>query len=94
MPTYVLLTKLTNEGCSTLNKKPERIKEVNQEVEAMGGKVISQYLILGEYDFLNIVEAPDNETIGKISLNLAARGTVRFETFPAIEVDTFIESMK
>jgi len=94
MPSYVLLTKLTDEGCNTLQDNPERIKEVNKEVEAMGGKVISQYLILGEYDFLNIVEAPDNETIARISMNLAARGTVRFETFPAIEVNTFIDSMK
>ena len=94
MPSYVLLTKLTDEGSNTVQENPDRIKEVNKEVEAMGGKVISQYLILGEYDFLNIVEAPDNETIARISMNLAARGTARFETFPAIEVNTFINSMK
>jgi uncharacterized protein with GYD domain len=94
MATYVLLSRLTDEGCATLTKNPDRIKEVNKDVEAMGGKVIAQYVVLGPYDFVNIVEAPDNATIAKISVQLASRGTVRIQTFPAIEVDSFIESLK
>lgn len=94
MATYVLLSRLTDEGCATLTKNPDRIKEVNKDVEAMGGKVIAQYVVLGPYDFVNIVEAPDNATIAKISIQLASRGTVRIQTFPAIEVDSFIESLK
>jgi uncharacterized protein with GYD domain len=94
MATYILLSHLTDEGCATLTKNPDRIKEVNKDVEAMGGKVLSQYVVLGEYDFINIVEAPNNETVGKISVHLSSRGTVRIITLPAIDVDAFIESLK
>ena len=94
MPTYVMLTSLTDSGCETLTKNPERIKEVNKDVEDMGGRVIAQYALLGCYDFLNIVEAADNETIGKISVKLASRGTVRIQTYPAIDVDAFVKSLQ
>ncbi len=94
MPLYILLTRLTDEGCATLTKNPERIKEVNRDVEAMGGKILHQYAILGQYDFVNVVEAPDNEAVTKISINLASRGTVRIQTFPAITVDAFIENLR
>ena len=94
MPAYILLTRLTDEGCATLTKNPERLKEVNKDVEAMGGKIICQYAILGAYDFVNVVEAADNEAIAKISINLASRGTVRIQSFPAIEVDAFIENLR
>ncbi len=94
MPVYVLFSKLTDEGCKTVTKNPDRIKEVNGEVEEMGGKVVGQYVVFGDYDFLNIVEAPDNETIARISVNLSARGTVRIKSLPAIEVDSFIDSLK
>ncbi len=94
MATYILISRLTDEGCATLTKNPDRIKEVNQDVEAMGGKVIAQWVVLGPYDFINVVEAPDNATIGKISVQLASRGTVRIETLPAVDVDDFIASLK
>jgi uncharacterized protein with GYD domain len=94
MSTYILLTRLTDEGCATLTKNPDRIKEVNKDVEAMGAKLIAQYVVLGQYDFVNIVEAPNNETMGKISVLLASRGTVRIMTLPTIDVDTFIENLK
>ncbi len=94
MAVYILLSRLTDEGCATLTKNPERIKEVNKDVEAMGGKIIAQYAVLGPYDFVNIVEAPNNETIARISVQLASRGTVRITTLPAIAVDDFIESLK
>ncbi len=93
MPIYVLLSRLTDEGCETIKKNPERIKEVNKEVEEMGGKVISQYAILGPYDFINIVEAPDNETISKISLELASRGSVRIKTLPAVDLNSFMSRL-
>jgi uncharacterized protein with GYD domain len=94
MATYILLTRLTDEGCATLTKNPDRIKEVNKDVEAMGAKLIAQHVVLGQYDFVNIVEAPDNETMAKISVQLASRGTVRIMTLPIIDIDTFIESLK
>ncbi len=94
MATYILISRLTDEGCATLTKNPDRIKEVNKDVEAMGGKVLSQYVVMGQYDFINIVEAPNNETIARISVQLSSRGTVRIMTLPAIEVDSFIENLK
>lgn len=90
----MILTKLTEEGCQTLIKHPERIKEVNKEVEEMGARVVSQYVIFGEHDFLSIIEAPDNETIAKISVNLSSRGSIRITSYPAIEVESFIETLK
>ena len=90
MPTYILLSTLTAEGRKTIKEKPERIKEVNKEIEAFGAKVVSQYAVLGPYDFINVVEAPDNETISRISVELGARGTVQIMSMPAIPIDRFI----
>jgi len=94
MPVYVLLSTLTDEGRKTVKGRPERIKEVNKEIEALGAKVLSQYAVLGPYDFVNIVEAPDNKTISRVSLELGSRGTVQIMSLPAIPIDEFIESMK
>lgn len=94
MPTYVLLSKLTDEGWKTVRAKPERIKEVNRELEAMGVKVVYQYATLGPYDFVNIVEASDNETIARISIELGSRGTIQIMSLPAIPIDEFIAAIK
>lgn len=94
MPYYILLTKLTDEGRKTLKDYPERLKEVNEEVEEMGAKIIAQYAILGDYDFINILEAPDNETIAKISTELGSRGTIQITTYVAIPIDEFLKAIK
>ena len=94
MPQYILLSNLTDEGWKTVKEKPERIKEVNQELKAFGVKVIHQYAILGPYDFINIVEAPDNETIAKVSIELGSRGTIKITSMAAITIDDFINSLK
>ena len=94
MATYILLSHLTDEGAKTIKKKPERIKEVNSEVEKMGGKVIYQYATLGPYDFINIVEAPDNKTIARISAELSSRGSITITTLATIPIDEFIDSLK
>ncbi len=94
MPHYILLSKLTDEGWKTIKANPQRIKEVNRELEAMGVKVLQQYATLGEYDFVNIVEAVDNKTVAKVSIELGSRGTIRLKTLPAISIDEFITSMK
>ncbi len=94
MPHYILLSNLTDEGWKTIREKPERIKEVNKELETLGIKVISQYAVLGPYDFANIVEAPDNKTIGKVSIELGSRGTVKIMSMAAVPIDEFIASMK
>jgi uncharacterized protein with GYD domain len=93
MPYYLLLTRLTDEGRKTLKENPGRLREVNREVEAMGAKIIAQYALLGVYDFLNLVEAPSNEIISKISVELGSRGTLEITTFPAIPIDEFLKSI-
>ena len=94
MPTYILLSKLTDEGWKTVREKPERIKEVNRELEAMGVTVMHQYATLGQYDFVNIVEAPDNKTIAQVSIEMGSRGTVQIMSIPAIPIDQFIAAIK
>ncbi|GCC11452.1 GYD domain protein [archaeon] len=94
MGLYVVLSKLTDEGAKTLRLKPERVKEVNHELEKMGVKVLSQYLTLGKFDFVNIVEAEDNTVIAKAMIELASRGTVRTMTLPAMPVDEMLEKLK
>ena len=94
MPIYILLSKLTTEGRRTIKAKPERIKEVNREIEAFGAKVLEQYSVLGPYDFVNIVEAPSNEAITKVSIELGSRGTVEITSMPATSIDNFISMIK
>ena len=94
MPVYVMLTSLTDEGRKTIKEKPERIKEVNKEVENMGVKILAQYALLGQYDFINILEASSNEAIAKVAIQLGARGTLQTTTLPAMALDDFITSMK
>jgi uncharacterized protein with GYD domain len=93
MPTYILLTTLTSEGVQTLKNNPARIREVNREVEQLGAKVTAQWATLGRFDFVNVLEAPDEETIARVSLELGSRGTGRYETLTAIPVDDFIASL-
>ena len=94
MAMYVMLSTLTEAGRRVVQQQPERIIEVNREVEAMGAHVVEQWATLGPYDFVNIVEAPDNETVMRVSTALAARGTVQFLTMPAIPVRGFISGLK
>ena len=94
MGVYIILSRLTDEGAETLKEKPERVKEVNEELEKMGVKVLQQYVVFGEYDFVNIVEAEDNVTVMKAMVELASRGTIRTVTMPAVPVDEFLEALK
>jgi uncharacterized protein with GYD domain len=94
MATYIMLSTLTDDGRETIQERPERITEVNKEIEAMGARLVSQWAVLGPYDFVNIVEAPDNETIVRLSVNLGARGTVQFLTMPAVDISDFISALQ
>lgn len=94
MPIYILLSQLTQEGRQTLHRNPDRLYQVNEEIQTFGCKVVAQYALLGAYDFVNIVEAPDNETVAHLSVDLGSRGTVTFTTLPAIPIDQFLESLK
>lgn len=93
MATYIMLSTLTDEGRRTLKERPERLQEVNREIEAMGGRVTQQYAVLGGYDFINVIEAPDNETVARISVELGARGTVTLTTLAAIPIDEFTKML-
>jgi len=88
-----MLTTLTDEGRKTITENPGRIKEVNKEVEAMGAKILAQYAVLGPYDFVNIIEAPSNEVVSKVAVNLGARGTLQTMTMAAMDIDAFIGSL-
>jgi uncharacterized protein with GYD domain len=94
MARYILLSKLTEDGRKTLKTRPGRIKEVNTELEAFGVKVLEQYAVLGPYDFVNIVEAPDNESVFNVSVELGSRGTIEITSMPAITIDQLIKSLK
>ena len=87
MAIYIMFTTLTDEGRKTIKSNPQRIKEVNKEVEAMGVKIKAQYAILGPYDFINILEAPDNKTVAKLAVELGARGTLQTMTLAAMTID-------
>jgi uncharacterized protein with GYD domain len=94
MPRYMLLSTLTTQGRESLHSHPERLVEVDQEIEKMGVKVVAQYALLGPYDFVSIVEAPDNETIAHLSVDLGSRGTVQIMTLPAIPLESFQKALQ
>ena len=94
MPTFIMLSTLGPDGAATLRDNPDRIRAVTAEVEAMGVKVVAQYALLGDYDFLNIIEAPDEKAIARVAMTLAARGTLKTTTLTAIPVDEFIAGME
>ena len=94
MTKYILLSTLTESGRETLKKNPERIKEVNEELKKLGVEVLKQWAVLGPYDFVNLVEAPDNETIFRLSTELGSRGTIKITSMPAITIDELIKTLK
>ena len=94
MGVYLLLTTLTSHGRETLHANPERIDAVNAEVERFGCQVLSQYALLGQFDFVTLVEAPDNKTMAQLSVNLGSRGTISIQTFPAISIDSLEAKLK
>jgi uncharacterized protein with GYD domain len=93
MPTYVMLSTLTPEGVQTIKSNPARIREVNKELEQLGVTVKAQWAVLGRYDFVNVIEAPDEKTVARVSMELGSRGTARYETLSAIPVDDFIAAL-
>jgi uncharacterized protein with GYD domain len=93
MPTFVMLTNLTADGIRTLKNNPGRVAEVNREVEQIGAKVVAQYATLGQYDFVTIVEAPDETTMAKVSVELGSRGTMTSQTLTALRSDQLAEAL-
>jgi uncharacterized protein with GYD domain len=93
MPTYIMLTTLTAQGLQTLKSNPERLREVNRDVEELGARVLHQWATLGQYDFVNVVEAPDNATIAKVSVALGARGSSKLQTLSALTIDEYLGTL-
>jgi uncharacterized protein with GYD domain len=93
VPVFILLSTLSQQGVQTLKSNPERLRQVNQDVEELGAKVLHQWATLGAFDFVNIVEAPDVETVAKISVALGARGSTRIQTLPALEIEEFLRTL-
>jgi uncharacterized protein with GYD domain len=94
MATYIMLTRLTDKGAETIKENPGRIEAVAKELEGFGVKVVAQYAVLGPFDFVNVIEAPDNMTVARVSAELASRGSVRIQTLPAMTVGEFIAKFK
>ncbi len=94
MATYIMLSNLTDEGRKTLKERPERLQAVNKEIESMGARVTAQYAVMGGYDFVNIIEAPTNEVMARLAVELGSRGTIQITTLPAMGVDDFVEMLK
>src|SRR2546423_13527808 len=93
MPTFIMLTQLTPEGVQTVKNNPGRIREVNKEIESLGASVTAQWAGLGRFDFVNIVEAPDEKTMARVSMELGSRGTARYESLAAIPIEEFIAAL-
>jgi uncharacterized protein with GYD domain len=94
MPIFILLSTLTQQGIQTLKSNPERLRQVNQDVEELGCRVLHQWATLGEFDFVNVVEAPDTATVAKVSVALGARGSTKIETLPALEIEDFLKTLE
>ena len=94
MPTYIMLTTLTDQGLQTLRSNPERLRAVNRDVEALGARVVHQWACLGPFDFVNIVEAPDAATISRLSVELGARGSAKLQSYELMEIDAFLAAIE
>jgi uncharacterized protein with GYD domain len=90
MPKYLMLSSLSEQGLQTLRANPDRVREVNKDVEEMGARVLHQWFVLGPYDFVNIIEAPDASTIARLSIALGARGSVHTQSYEMLEVDELL----
>jgi len=93
VPTYIMLTSLTSDGVKTIKNNPGRVHEVNREMEQLGVKVVSQWATLGRYDFVSVVEAPDERTMAKVSIEMGSRGTTMNETMTAIPAEDFTKGL-
>lgn len=93
MSTFLMLSTLGPEGMATLREHPERLRQVNDEVEAMGARVVAQWALLGQYDFATVLEAPDEQTMTRVAVALGARGTLKTKTLTALPIDEFLRTL-
>jgi len=88
-----MLSSLTAQGVQTLKSNPDRLREVNRDVEELGARVVQQWATLGPFDFVNVVEAPNAETIARVSVALGARGSTKVQTLQALDIDEFLKAI-
>ncbi|MEN3342955.1 MAG: hypothetical protein V7644_2359 [Actinomycetota bacterium] len=93
MPIYILLSRLSQQGIATLKSNPDRLREVNRDVEELGARVLHQWATLGDFDFINVVEAPDTATMARVSVALGARGSTKIQTLPALTIEELLETL-
>jgi uncharacterized protein with GYD domain len=93
MPTYIILSNLSDQGLQTLQANPDRLREVNKDVEELGARVLHQWFLLGPYDFVNVIEAPDATTVARVAIALGARGSTRMQSFEAIDADQLLNTL-
>ena len=93
MPIYILLSRLSQQGVATLKSNPDRLREVNRDVEELGAKVLHQWATLGDFDFVSVVEAPDIATVARVSVALGARGSTKIQTLPALTIEELLETL-
>jgi uncharacterized protein with GYD domain len=93
MPVFVMLSTLGPQGSATLRENPQRLHQVNADVESMGVKILHQYALLGQWDFLNIIDAPDQATMAKVATTLSARGTLKTQTLSALSIEELITAL-
>ena len=94
MPIYILLSRLSQQGVATLKSNTDRMIEVNRDVEELGARVLHQWATLGEFDFVNVLEAPDIATVAKVSVALGARGSTKIQTLPALDIEDFLRTLE
>jgi len=94
MSVYMMLNTLTDAGRKAIQEEPEALRDINKEIEHMGVRILDQYALLGQYDFVNILEAPSNEAIAKLAIRLSAQGTYQTLTLAAITIDDLIQTLK
>lgn len=89
MRRYVLLSTLSPQGSQTLKAAPERLLEVNREIEDHGIRVVRQWALLGSYDIMTVIDAPDDAAVTRLTIDLGSRGSARFDTLPVIDHEAF-----
>ena len=89
MPTYIILLRWTQQGIADIKNGPARLDAAKQAFQARGAEIKAHYLVMGQYDLVSIVEAPDDETLAKLVLSVGSLGSVSSETLRAFTEDEY-----
>ncbi len=89
MATYISLVNLTEQGIREAKNAPERLQTFDAALKEAGGKLIGFYLVMGQFDYIVITEAPDDQTAARLILGTIAQGSMRTQTLRAFPRDEF-----